>query len=666
MRTLLFIGLTAGLFAQTPLPSPSGGGGGLPGTGTVTSITLAGTPNEITVIGTCTVTTTGTCTFSVPSDFRLPGTINRLTLTQPATGSTVTIVDGKTFTVSKTLTLTGTDNVTITFPASDATVATLGLTNTFTGRQDATGAASTASIKTGTSLPATCIVGDLYFKSDATAGQNIYECQSTNTWTQQLNSGAGGASTALDNLSAVNINTSLLAQTGADLGSATKPFRDVFIFGAGTYSTTYQRLTGTPTGTRVITLPDATDTLVGKATTDTLTHKTYDTAGTGNSFSINGTAITAVSGTGAVCLASGSACSGSASSVFTGSTATAPSFSATPTFSLADVSVKSPIFIRPGVMTANVTSVTFTNKTAGARFYIAWTQDNSGAHTKSEGASSTGTCSVDPAANATTIQGYVVEADGSTVTGTGCQVTSAIIYGPEQAAPGTPASATGVCWWDSTSHQFTCMDNNSSTKGVAVVPQTCSGQFFSAVAATGVFTCGTAGGGGGNQSRSILGGSGLTPDTSGNVQFQPYSCASGCLSSTAFFAYNVAVFADTSTLDCLYFNFPVPADYSSSATTVVFDWNTTATTGNAIWTFAYRDVSTATLAATTAQESLSVTTAASGTTIARTTSSMTLTGANLAAGDTVQAQACRNGAGSDTIAASLALHDVRLNYVSTY
>lgn len=46
-----------------------------------------------------------------------------------------------------------------------------------------------------------------------------------------------------------------------------------------------------------------TDTYVGRATTDTLTNKTYDTAGTGNSFKINGTSITAVTGTGSVVLA---------------------------------------------------------------------------------------------------------------------------------------------------------------------------------------------------------------------------------------------------------------------------------------------------------------------------------------------------------------------------
>lgn len=62
---------------------------------------------------------------------------------------------------------------------------------------------------------------------------------------------------------------------------------------------TVQPVTGA-LGSPTLSLPAATDTLVGKATTDTLTNKTYDTAGTGNSFSINGVAATANTGTGSV------------------------------------------------------------------------------------------------------------------------------------------------------------------------------------------------------------------------------------------------------------------------------------------------------------------------------------------------------------------------------
>ena len=53
-----------------------------------------------------------------------------------------------------------------------------------TGAWDASGATASKPMPAGTSVPATCAVGDHYFKTDATAGRNLYACTATNTMTQ--------------------------------------------------------------------------------------------------------------------------------------------------------------------------------------------------------------------------------------------------------------------------------------------------------------------------------------------------------------------------------------------------------------------------------------------------------------------------------------------------
>jgi hypothetical protein len=58
------------------------------------------------------------------------------------------------------------------------------------------------------------------------------------------------------------------------------------------------------------TFRNTTDNVVGDATTDAFTNKTFDTAGSGNVFKINGTAISAVTGTGSAVLANSPALTG--------------------------------------------------------------------------------------------------------------------------------------------------------------------------------------------------------------------------------------------------------------------------------------------------------------------------------------------------------------------
>jgi hypothetical protein len=114
-------------------------------------------------------------------------------------------------------------------------------------------------------------------------------------------------SNSIASLTVSNSKTSgsqLVTITGGDLYLGSKdtgavgPANVIFQPIGGSNSIT---LTPAPaTGARTVTLPDASDTLVGKATTDTFTNKTYDTGNTGNVFRIAGVTLTAVTGTGNV------------------------------------------------------------------------------------------------------------------------------------------------------------------------------------------------------------------------------------------------------------------------------------------------------------------------------------------------------------------------------
>jgi hypothetical protein len=104
----------------------------------------------------------------------------------------------------------------------------------------------------------------------------------------------GGANTALSNLASVSINASLLPQTTLDLGSTTKPWRDLYLYGSGTFGTHYFKLTGTPTSTRTLTLPDTTATVtVGTGSTNALSYwSDANTVAAVSGSSVSGAAIT--------------------------------------------------------------------------------------------------------------------------------------------------------------------------------------------------------------------------------------------------------------------------------------------------------------------------------------------------------------------------------------
>ncbi len=72
-----------------------------------------------------------------------------------------------------------------------------------------------------------------------------------------------------------------------------KTFNDGKLILAGATSGTTVLKSGGTAGSSVITLPVATDTLIGKATTDVLTNKTLDSAGTGNVLKVSGVTVSA-------------------------------------------------------------------------------------------------------------------------------------------------------------------------------------------------------------------------------------------------------------------------------------------------------------------------------------------------------------------------------------
>ncbi len=198
-----------------------------------------------------------------------------------------------------------------------------------------------AHITYGSSIPAHCKpgTGDIFFKTTATLGP--YYCSATDTWTFFGTAGGGGAvngpgattdsAVALwDGTSGTLLKNSSLLFDGTTLsGAPTISTGDGSAAGCATWkelaangtnnrkwcspdaltaSLTFNWADALPTAGQVMAFSDGSGgtsnqtwaTVLTAASVKTFTNTTYDTAGAGNSFSINSVAVTSNTGTGAV------------------------------------------------------------------------------------------------------------------------------------------------------------------------------------------------------------------------------------------------------------------------------------------------------------------------------------------------------------------------------
>lgn len=119
------------------------------------------TLGEYSTSGTGNVAMTNSPAFTTPNIGVATATsVNKVAFTAPATGATLTILDGKTFTANKSITLDGTDSTTWTGPGSSFNVAALNLTN-----QSLTGGATVtpAALGTMSSFTLNCGLSSLQF-----------------------------------------------------------------------------------------------------------------------------------------------------------------------------------------------------------------------------------------------------------------------------------------------------------------------------------------------------------------------------------------------------------------------------------------------------------------------------------------------------------------------
>jgi hypothetical protein len=120
--------------------------------------------------------------------------VNKVTVTEPASAATLTIADGKTFAVNNTLTMAGTDATTMTFPSTSTTVVGTNVAQTLSAKT-LTNPLFTTVRETAT-ISATAATGTVNFDA-ITQSVLYYTSNASGNWTLNVR---GDSGTSLDSI----------------------------------------------------------------------------------------------------------------------------------------------------------------------------------------------------------------------------------------------------------------------------------------------------------------------------------------------------------------------------------------------------------------------------------------------------------------------------------